>query len=1367
MPWACWRGNAHHTAATDDGLPAQPRLLWSRELPPPAPAWSDPRLDLDSAPHPVVADGRLFLASSRTGTVSAFAVDDGTELWRVYLNGPVRSTPALAAGRLYVGADDGVLYCLEAASGHELWRFSGSLSPRLALGNERLISLWPARGGPVLSGDRVYFAAGVWPFMGVPVYALSAQTGAVQWANDRAGVLFANRESDMYTNYWGASPQGPLTLDGDLLIVPCCRARPLFLDAKSGEITRADAGWKDYGGGGDARVAAAGPFLLAGGFLYRRETMLPVALNASPEMLKPFATMPVLDGRTVIVATGSAVEAHEAGEAAPKRYTGAYGVPLLRCETRRLWQVPFTRPVTTMIRAGGHVVLGGAGTVTALQTGRDQSPAAGAWEVPVAGVVAELAAADGKLFVSTREGRILCFGEGNSASRDWPLGRQPLTAVPAREAQARALLNGAGSRQGYALVLGLADGGLVLELLRQSELYVIAMDDDAAKVGALRAALEGAGLLGTRADVLQRDPAAGHLPPYLATLLTSERPERLLEPAGSTFPMALLEAVRPCGGEFACTVTPGVVPAMNALRSRLAPAEWAVRTDGDLWCCTRRGLPEGAADWEYDAADAGNTWMGRDRVVRAPLGVLWFGGPAESENLYRSRHSDPPTARVVQGRLFIYGNGTIAAADAYTGRLLWKRPLPAVRPFQNKRSFAAGGPFPGVQGDAPPTAWYVARPEGLYVAYGQSCQVWNPASGETRRELTIADPEDTSRKLFWGDIRIDANRLIAAAGFGMADSEASFLPADLGACPAAELAALRQSLQTWAPLADQPRRDGEGDAAWTVRALNRLLRADDLDKAVPAAVLNASPEQAQEIRTAASEVARHRERSRTVFTPFLSMASLNRRLLEACYPVLAKVPPKLYWHNLYPWDGAWTQHLFGLDPQTGAVGWQQAARYGFPLKSLAAGNGRVFVIDRVDTDVEALLSRRGIASDSTPAVRAFAAASGAPLWTSTEAVEGYHLLYSAGHDILVRPSACDPDPAGWSKTARRQSVRLIAQRGRDGAVLWDNRLELERSCGRHRMWYNWFLHQDTVIVESYYDTHAEFYGFDLATGKPRTRPHPLTGREVPWGFLRRGGCTKNLACENLVLFRSGTAGCFDIAGDGGTAHLGGFRPGCKNSLIPADGIVSAPNYASGCTCNYPVFTALALVPMPEVEWWAMNPIAPDDAPIRRLGLNFGAPGDRRDSTGTLWLDYPSTGGRSPDLPITVSGRQDMQWVYRHSARLQPHPLNWVAASAGIGIEHIVVPLRKTPPADGAAPGRCTVRLCFAECAAVQPGERVFDLQIQGVTVLRGLDVLVAAGGRDRVLVREFSGIPFTTTLEVGLVPTAGLPLICGLEILVE
>jgi len=397
------------------------------------------------------------------------------------------------------------------------------------------------------------------------------------------------------------------------------------------------------------------------------------------------------------------------------------------------------------------------------------------------------------------------------------------------------------------------------------------------------------------------------------------------------------------------------------------------------------------------------------------------------------------------------------------------------------------------------------------------------------------------------------------------------------------------------------------------------------------------------------------------------------------------------------------------------------------------------------------------------AIRAFDARSGRQLWTVGQNVLGYHLMYCPDQDILIQPSSHDPDPSSWSRKKRQQWVRFIAYNGRDGAVLWDSKLELERSTGRHRMWWNWFVHRDTVVVESYYDTHADFYGFDLHTGKRRTRRSALTGAEVPWGFRRRGGCTKNLCSEHLVFFRSNTAGYYDVETDAGTVNLAGFRNGCKNSLIPAGGILSAPNYASGCTCNYPVFTALALMHMPSVETWATSTYAWDGAPVSRVGINLGAPGDCRSPTGTFWLDYPSVGGLSPDIPVAAAP-EDVEWFYRHSARMRGGPLPWVTSSGAEGLRKVIVSLRKTggTDTDAAMAGACTVRLYFAERGSAEPGDRVFSVAMQGRTVLEDFDVAREVGPGVGVA-REFTGIEASETLTVELTPKVGRTLLCGIE----
>lgn len=151
-----------------------------------------------------------------------------------------------------------------------------------------------------------------------------------------------------------------------------------------------------------------------------------------------------------------------------------------------------------------------------------------------------------------------------------------------------------------------------------------------------------------------------------------------------------------------------------------------------------------------------------------------------------------------------------------------------------------------------------------------------------------------------------------------------------------------------------------------------------------------------------------------------------------------------------------------------------------------------------------------------------------------------------------------------------------------------------------------------------------------------------------WNFTRTYGCNTCVASEHLLTFRSGAAGFYDLSNLGGTGNLGGFKSGCTSNLIAADGALNAPDYTRTCSCPYQNQTSLALVHMPEIELWTYNAygLAPKSpARVRRLGVNFGAPGDRRSEDGLLWIEYPVVNGTSPKVPIEVEGR--LKWI-RHN-----------------------------------------------------------------------------------------------------------------------
>jgi hypothetical protein len=182
-----------------------------------------------------VKDGRLFVASARNDNVSAFDARSGRPLWVFHADGPVRLAPVAWRDRVLFGSDDGYFYCLKADDGALIWRHRAVPSDRRLIGNGRVISVWPVRGGPVVKDDRVYFAAGVWPFEGVFICCLDADTGGRIWVNDSTGFLYGQQPHNAVA-IGGLAPQGYLLIDGEDLVVPSSNAYPARFDLRTGRL---------------------------------------------------------------------------------------------------------------------------------------------------------------------------------------------------------------------------------------------------------------------------------------------------------------------------------------------------------------------------------------------------------------------------------------------------------------------------------------------------------------------------------------------------------------------------------------------------------------------------------------------------------------------------------------------------------------------------------------------------------------------------------------------------------------------------------------------------------------------------------------------------------------------------------------------------------------------------------------------------------------------------------------------------------------------------------------------------------------------------------------------------------------------------
>ena len=238
--------------------------------------------------------------------------------------------------------------------------------------------------------------------------------------------------------------------------------------------------------------------------------------------------------------------------------------------------------------------------------------------------------------------------------------------------------------------------------------------------------------------------------------------------------------------------------------------------------------------------------------------------------------------------------------------------------------------------------------------------------------------------------------------------------------------------------------------------------------------------------------------------------------------------------------------------------------------------------------------------------------------------------------------------------------------------------------------------------------------------------------------------------------RSATPAFYDKRIESGTITIAGPRSGCTNSIIPANGVLNMPYFYEGCTCSYPLPSGAALVSMPQTfeQWTAWGKGAPN--PIVRIGVNLGAPGDRMTHGGTLFLDYPSVGGPSPEIKIQTQPVAP-DYFYHHSLFIRDgQGWPWVCASGAQGMTS----LRLT----GLKPGKFTVRLYFVEPEHTTAGARVFDVALQGEPVLANFDIFAAAQGKMKCMVKEFPGVQLDGDCTLSFTEHQGQSLLSGIEL---
>jgi len=603
--WPMYRADAARTGYSSEPLPDNLELRWVyQNRTAPIPAWPDSsRITFDFAYQPIIVGNIVVFGSSAADKVIAIDADSGKLRWIFFTGGPVRFAPVACGDRIFVASDDGYLYAIKTDDSTVLWKHRGGLNERMCMGNERMISRWPARGGPVVIDDIVYYAAGIWPSDGIFLHALDARTGKVLWTNDSTGQLYIPQPHGGANAHSGVTPQGYLLATNDRLFVPTGRAVPAAFRRSDGlfEYYRL----QQNGSIGGTRALVADRFVInAGCFLTRDSGTL--AARAGRGI---FGALP--DG--ILRSTGKKLlgyrwadieKTDRKGKHVQYRGLEKYCEIVLEDESKErlraenvIKKVPALRdlyrtevrfseeyenvskqtglertltqarpdvetlgyevgpflPTTyerryEVISAGREAVCGGPDIVRVVNL--DNSSLR--WSHEVQGNALGLAAGNSMLVVSTSKGVIYCFGssKGNYSHSAYETQKESSPAARSSDIDyakaAEEILNSTRIKSGICIDLGCGTGELALELVKQSQLYVIGVESNPAKVNRARRMLDDAGIYGSRVTIHLGDPRKTPYPRNVANLILSS--QSLAGKNGSLDKAEIERLQRPYGG---------------------------------------------------------------------------------------------------------------------------------------------------------------------------------------------------------------------------------------------------------------------------------------------------------------------------------------------------------------------------------------------------------------------------------------------------------------------------------------------------------------------------------------------------------------------------------------------------------------------------------------------------------------------------------------------------------------------------------------------------------------------------------------------------------------------------------------------------
>ncbi len=402
--WPTYRHDAWRSGATKSAVGTDLKVAW--------------QADIGTKPSGlVVADGRVFVAGVDAHSVRALDAGNGKSLWEYTAAARVDSPPTVYNGLALFGSADGRVHCLRAADGALVWRFDAAPCRRLVTAFGQLESPWPVPGSVLVHDGKCWFAAGRSSYLdgGIHLYALDPATGKVL---HNETIYSADPETGRMT----PTTDG-FQMPGLLNDIPAADEGSIFIRQMAVSSSGGQAGRHLYSSGG----------YLDPSWFNRTFWQVGRAQTSGLMVLGDNAAygVEVFDSRsreTVFTPGANAYRLQCISLDVPaRRKTDAQAAKKNQQGQKPLWEQRLGIRVTAMIRAADIIFVAGSPDIV------DPKDPHGAWEGRKGGLLAALAADDGeklgqyellappvwdgmaaaggRLFISTSDGGVLCMGK--------------------------------------------------------------------------------------------------------------------------------------------------------------------------------------------------------------------------------------------------------------------------------------------------------------------------------------------------------------------------------------------------------------------------------------------------------------------------------------------------------------------------------------------------------------------------------------------------------------------------------------------------------------------------------------------------------------------------------------------------------------------------------------------------------------------------------------------------------------------------------------------------------------------------------------------------------------------------------------------